>query len=85
MGRVILIIEAWVYQNKFIIGNVYNLPRDNNNANNIDAFTREIEPILQELSSSNTEVLICGDYNINLLKLAGESHLADFFLHDVRA
>ena len=58
---------------------MYKPPRDNNNANNIDAFTREIEPILQELSSSNTEVLICGDYNINLLKLAGESHLADFF------
>ena len=28
-------------QNKLIIGNVYKLPRDNNNANNIDAFTRE--------------------------------------------
>ena len=40
---------------------------------------RDIEPILQVLSSSNTEVLICGDYNINLIKLAGESHLADFF------
>ena len=67
-------------KNKFIIGNVYKPPKDNNNANNIDAFTREIEPILQEPSSSNTEVLICGDYNINLLKLAGESHLADFFV-----
>ena len=30
-------------------------------------------------SSSNTEVLICGDYNINLLKLTGEAHFSDFF------
>ena len=39
----------------------------------------ELEPIIQELSSSNTEVLICGDYNINLLKLTGEAHFSDFF------
>ena len=55
-------------KNKFVIGNIYK-PRDNNNAN-IYTFTTEIEPILQELSTANTEVLICGDYNINLLKLA---------------
>ena len=66
-------------KNKFVIGNIYKPPRDNNNANNIYNFTTEIEQILQELSTANTEVLICGDYNINLLKLAGESHLADFF------
>ena len=39
----------------------------------------ELEPIMQELSSSNREVLICGDYNINLLKLTGEAHFSDFF------
>ena len=66
-------------KNKFVIGSIYKPPRNNNNANNIYTFTTEIEPILQELSTANTEVLICGDYNINLLKLAGESHLADFF------
>ena len=38
----------------------------------------ELEPILQELSSSYAEVLICGDYNINLLKLNGEAHFSDF-------
>ena len=40
--------------------------------------TKTLFTHLQELSSSNTVVLICGDYNINLLELAGESHLADF-------
>ena len=52
-------------KNKFVIGNIYKPPRDNNNANNIYTFTTEIEPILQKLSTANTEVLICGDYNIN--------------------
>ena len=66
-------------KNKFIIGNIYKPPKDNNNANNINAFTMEIEPVVQERSSTNAEVFICGDYNINLLKLTGESHVADFF------
>ena len=39
----------------------------------------ELEPIIQELSSSDTEVLICGEYNMNLLKLIGEAHFSDFF------
>ena len=38
----------------------------------------ELEPILQELSSSIAEALICGDYDINLLKLNGEVHFSDF-------
>ena len=65
--------------NKIIIGNIYKPPRDNNNPANIKAFITELEPIIQELSSSNTEVLVCGDYNINLLKLTGEAHFSDFF------
>ena len=64
---------------KIIVGNIYKPPRDNNNPTNINVFMTELEPIIQELSSSNTEVLICGDYNINLLKLTGEAHFSDFF------
>ena len=36
--------------------NLYKPPRDDNNATNINAFTMELEPILQEPSSSNAEV-----------------------------
>ena len=39
----------------------------------------EIWPILQEISISNSEALICGDYNINLLKINGEAHFSEFF------
>ena len=35
------------FQNKIVIGNVYKLPRDNNNAGYLNAFKAEIEPILQ--------------------------------------
>ena len=66
-------------QNKITIGNLYKPPRDNNSARNINAFREELEPIIQELSATNNEVLICGDYNINLLKLNSEAHYSDFF------
>ena len=39
----------------------------------------ELELIIHELSSSNTEVPICGDYSINLLALHGEVHFLDVF------
>ena len=65
-------------QNKIIIGNVYKPPSDNNSARNINAFKSEIEPILQEISISNSEALICGDYNIYLLKINGEAHFSEF-------
>ena len=60
------------FQSKIVIGNVYTPPMDNNNVGNLNAFKAEIDPILQELSSTNNEVLIFGDYNINLLKLNGK-------------
>ena len=72
-------VKHRLVNNKIIIGNIYKPPRDNNNPANIKAFITELEPIIQELSSSNTEVLVCGDYNINLLKMTGEAHFSDFF------
>ena len=67
------------FQNKIIIGNVYKPPRDNNSARNINAFKSDIEPILQEIGISNNGAMICGDYNINLLKINGEAHFSEFF------
>ena len=65
-------------QNEVIIGNLYKPPRNNNNVANIRAFIEEIEPILQDLSMHNSEVFICGDFNINILKLNDEKHFAEF-------
>ena len=57
--------------------NVYKPPRDNNSTRNINAFKSEIEPIFQEIGISNNEAMICGDYNINLLKING-AHFSEF-------
>ena len=64
-------------QNKITIGSLYEPTRDNNITRNINAFRKELEPIIQELSATNNDVLICGDYNINLLQLNGEAHYSD--------
>ena len=50
-----------------IIGNMYRPPRDVNE--NYQMFIQEIEPILKELEKSNTESILIGDLNINLLKI----------------
>ena len=65
-------------QNEVIIGNLYKPPRNNNNIAKISAFIQEIEPILQDLNSQNSEVFIFGDFNINILKINDEKHFADF-------
>ena len=65
-------------KNKIIVGNIYKPPKDNNNCGNVNGFISELEPILHDLSNTNSEVLICGDYNINLLKINSEQHFSYF-------
>ena len=59
-------------KNKIIIGNIYKPPKDNNNFGNVNGSIDELEPILRDLGNTNSEVLICGEYNINLLKINSE-------------
>ena len=66
-------------KNKIIVGNIYKTPKDNNNSVNVKGFVSQIEPILSYLGDTNSEVLICGDYNINLLKVNSEPHFSYFF------
>ena len=58
-------------KNSIIVGNIYKPPNDNNNCDNVKGFVSELELILSDLNNTNSEVLICGDYNINLLKIKG--------------
>ena len=66
-------------QNEIIVGNLYKPPRDNNNTANITAFREELESVLRDLDMKNSEALICGDFNINILKINNETHFCDFF------
>ena len=60
-----------------IIGNVYRPP---NNTNDIyQTFTNEFTPILENLQNKNREVIIAGDYNIDLLKINDNPTFGNYF------
>ena len=65
-----------------IVGNIYiyKPPEDNYNIKNINAFTTDIENVIHEINRKNSEILIAGDYNINLLNLDMRQAFGDFFL-----
>ena len=66
-------------KNSIIVGNIYKPPKENNNCDNVKNFVSGLEPISSDLNNTNFEVLICGDYNINLLKINSEPHFSYFF------
>lgn len=65
-------------KSRYIIGNIYKPPRNNNNNENIQTFISEIEPVLNYLNDTKAEVLIGGDWNINLLKLSERPQFTEF-------
>ena len=78
-GNIFRVTDHENMKNKIIVGNIYKPPKDNNNCGNVNGFVSELEPILNDLSNTNSEVLICGDFNINLLKINSEQHFSYFF------
>ena len=62
-----------------IVGNICKSPKDNYDIENINTFTTEIENVIHELDRWNSEILIAGDYNINLLNLDVRQAFIDFF------
>ena len=50
-----------------MLGNVYRPPRDMNE--NYQTFIDELTPVLYDLQKRQCEVVIAGDYNIDLLKV----------------
>ena len=61
-----------------IIGNIYKPPHNNNNRENVEQFISEIEPVLTQLNKTNTEVIIGGDWNLNILKINENNAFSDF-------
>ena len=62
-------IKVTGHRRDIIVGNVYKPPKDNNSIDNIQTFTSELEAVLFSLKNTNSEVVLCGDYNIKLLNL----------------
>ena len=75
--------NIWRYISKknIILGNIYRPPR--NTVNDYNIFTREFTGALEYLENLGPEILIAGDYNINLLKVSYHSlhFLLDFLIY----
>ena len=51
----------------------------NYNVSEMNTLITEFGPVLQEFSNSNTEVTLCGDFNMNLLRLEQYVKYDEFF------
>ena len=71
-------IKGTGHNKDVIVGNIYKPPKDYD-IENINTFTTEIENVIHELDRRNSEILIAGDYNINLLNLDVRQAFSDFF------
>ncbi len=74
--------EGWVIQvnrgdclrRNIMIGNIYRPPNDS-----YTEFIDEFMPILNNLEPSNSDVIIAGDYNMDLLKINDKPKLSQYF------
>ena len=62
---------------KLLLGNVYRPPR--NILQNYNTFNDEFNHVLEQLTRSKTEVIIAGDYNLNLLELTKQNIVNEYF------
>ena len=61
----------------YVIGNVYRLP--SYNAEDLSAFTNEYSDLLNRLRTRSKFVYICGDYNIDILKMCSNNNYNTFY------
>ena len=59
------------------LGNIYRPPRDH--IGNYTQFLEEITPIIRQLEDLNNEIVLTGDFNINLLKINTRDIFTEFF------
>ena len=65
-----LVIEVWrknCKYNKFVIGSIYRIP--SYSTSDLNTFTEEFITLLNALRNKSKFVYLCGDYNIDLLKI----------------
>ena len=60
-----------------IIGNIYRPPRDLNE--NYMQFLNEFTTIISLIDKTNSDIIIAGDFNINLLKINEKNIVGEFF------
>ena len=76
-----LFIDIKIPVNNFhiILGNIYKPPKDNNNNANIEAFITELSPKILHLHKTKSDVILVGDFNINLLQIKTRPIYSEFF------
>ena len=62
---------------KITLGNIYRQPK--NIIDDYNTFFSELVPILTQLNKSKSEVIITGDFNLDLLKLNENNIVSNFF------
>ncbi len=63
---------------KTVIANIYKPPKENNRNEHIENFISELEPFLAKFSRTNTDTILAGDFNINLLQINERLVFANF-------
>ena len=67
------------FSSKVTICNFYRPPRDNYSNASLDKFLKPFKPILKTLSKENSVLIVCGDANINLLRLDTWTKCQEYF------
>ena len=79
-GQFIEIEKENVGKKKIILGNVYR-PRDTNE--NYNQFINEFFPMLSDFGKSKSDVIIAGDYNIDLLKVLEKPVIGEYLMRSL--
>ena len=59
---------------KVVVGSIYRPP-----SGNVSIFQNELCSKLSMINSSTNETVLCGDYNLDLLKINSNANIADFY------
>mgnify|MGYP000297251403 CR=1 FL=1 len=70
-------ISSNLVQKKIVLGNIYRPPRDV--IENYNSFTNELTDLLNTLNNRSCEVLLAGDFNIDLLRINEKEVVNTYF------
>ena len=64
---------------KLTLGNIYRPPRFDNSNTTLKTFLTELDPIISCITKDKADVLITGDFNINLLQINERTEIQKYF------
>ena len=76
-GQVIEIMQGMTLSKPLYIGNIYRPPKEN--LEFYEQFINEFTPTLVNLEKNNKDVIIAGDFNIDLLKINKKNVISEYF------